>query len=114
MYVCMVGWCTERRVTEVHPEGRSLNSVCVYVCNVTGLDEISAQLRTVDNYTRLLQADQRALNESLTESRVNALGLLQCKQMLVPVQDECRSTRQEVAGVGVTLDYLQVTSRDVT
>ena len=78
-------------------------------CGDQGLDEISVKLRTVDNYTRLLQSDLRTLNESLTESRQHALDLLQCSQQPSPAQTECNTIKDEVTRARLALDYLQVT-----
>jgi len=75
---------------------------------LTGLDEISDQLRTVDNYTRLLQTELRTLNHTLTESRQRALSLLQCSQLHLRFRAECDNARREVADARLFLDYLQV------
>ena len=78
---------------------------------MSGLDEISAELRTVDNYTRLLQTDQQALRDKLTESKQEALALLQCQQLPANKRTECNSIRQEVMDAGTAMHYLQVTDR---
>ena len=79
--------------------------------DVSGLDEISAELRTVDNYTQLLQTDQQALRDKLTESKQEALALLQCQQLPANKRTECNSIRQEVMDAGTAMHYLQVTDR---
>ena len=77
---------------------------------MTGLDEISAELRTVDNYTRLLQTELRELNGSLTNSSQQALGLLQCEQLPTGTssQRDCMAVSREVVHARLALDYLQV------
>lgn len=76
---------------------------------VTGLNEISAELRTVENYTRLLQAEQETLNANLTESRRRSLGLLQhCDQLPQAERTECESISQEMTSTRLAIDYLQV------
>jgi len=79
---------------------------------VTGLDEISVELRTVDNYTRLLQTELKSLNQTLTESRQRALSLLQCHQLPLSLVAECHSVKQEVVDARLFLDYLQVMRPD--
>jgi len=82
---------------------------------VTGLDEISEDLRTVDNYTRLLQTKQQSLNQSLTESRGRAQQILNCRAMArqPSVEYQCISIRQEVTNTRLALDYLQVMSSEL-
>ena len=75
---------------------------------VTGLTEISEELRTIDNYTRLLQDEQRKLNASLTESRQRALDVLECQQLTSVSHSECDSVRQQVTSTRVALSFLHV------
>ena len=76
---------------------------------LAGLDEISEELRTVDNYTRLLQTEQQSLNRSLTESQARAQQILNCEAMRPPtVQYQCIDIRQQVTNTRLALDYLQV------
>jgi len=77
---------------------------------VPGLNEISAELRTVENYTRLLQKAQEELSRSLTESQQRATDLLQCQQLPQTSRAECQSIRQEVTSTRLAIDYLQVTN----
>ena len=99
---------TDMNIHEGNNEMRYNISDVTKWCSVTGLDEISAQLRTVDNYTRLLQTELRTLNHTLTESRQRALSLLQCSQLPPTLRAECNSARREVADARLFLDYLQV------
>jgi len=76
---------------------------------VTGLNEISAELHTVENYTRLLQAEQETLSANLTESRRRSLGLLQqCNLLPQAERRECESIKQEMTNTRLAIDYLQV------
>jgi len=71
----------------------------------TGLNEISDELRTVDNYTRILQSEQRDLVKSLSASRERALRVLECAQLPPGAQDECHRIRLEIAGTRIVFNY---------
>ena len=64
----------------------------------------------MDNYTRLLQSEQRTLNRTLTESQQRALGLLQCQRLQLQraAQAECTTIRDEVTSARLTISYQQV------
>ena len=73
-----------------------------------GLNEISGELKTVNNYTQLLQTELQSLNDRLTESKQQTLGLIQCDQLPVHQQTECTETRREMTIARLSVDYTQV------
>jgi len=93
----------------IYPSCHRANSF-IRLMLVPGLNEISAELRTVENYTRLLQNAQEELSRSLTESQQRATDLLQCQQLPQTSRAECQSIRQEVTSTRLAIDYLQVTN----
>jgi len=87
---------------------------CPYCCRTniikglwlaTGLNNISADLHTINNYTRLLQQEQQEFNKKLNESRRSAEVL--CAR-LPQAQDECNTIKEQVTDTRLAVDYWQV------